>query len=284
MRHWTSEAVASGGPPTGSRSTGDGECRDGRIRHREPVIFAGQPRRQAAGRGTGRRGATARSARSSHPRRASKVRSHAAARREWSTRKLSSGSRAAACRPPMRFEGVAERASGGIVAMVRRIITSAEIRKRIVGKRSIWRRGRTRHWPHFPCRTCSRPSTASAGDARIAEGGIGPDERRRVLGVSVALSDGCAGPLARSSGKQSPGLFSDPPQGPRRGCPPAPRQRRAGRDRRKMGLRHEGLHQVGMPGCMTRSQQNFQTSDCSIQAQAGLAEAVLAVRTWGAVA
>ena len=26
-----------------------------------------------------------------------------------------------------------------------------------------------------------------------------------------------------------------------------------------MGLRHEGLHQVGMPGCMTRSQQNFQT-------------------------
>ena len=51
---------------------------------------------------------------------------------------------------------------------------------------------------------------------------------------------------------------------PRRGCPPAPRQRRAGRDRQKMGLRNEGLHQVGMPGCMTRSQQNFQTSGCSI--------------------
>ncbi|WP_412508969.1 hypothetical protein, partial [Roseovarius sp. SYSU LYC5161] len=33
---------------------------------------------------------------------------------------------------------------------------------------------------------------------------------------------------------------------------------------RKMGLRNEGLHQMGMPGCMTRSQQNFQTSGCSI--------------------
>ena len=52
---------------------------------------------------------------------------------------------------------------------------------------------------------------------------------------------------------------------PRRRCPPAPRQRRAGRDRRKMGLRNEGLPQVGMPACMTRSQQNFQTSGCSIR-------------------
>jgi hypothetical protein len=49
----------------------------------------------------------------------------------------------------------------------------------------------------------------------------------------------------------------------------APRQRRAGRDRRKMGLRHEGLHQVGMPGCMTPSQQNFQTSGCSILERSG---------------
>ena len=32
----------------------------------------------------------------------------------------------------------------------------------------------------------------------------------------------------------------------------------------KMGLRHKGLHQVGMPGCMIRSQQNFQTTGCSI--------------------
>ena len=32
----------------------------------------------------------------------------------------------------------------------------------------------------------------------------------------------------------------------------------------KMGLRHKGLHQVGMPGCMIRSQQNFQTKGCSI--------------------
>ena len=34
---------------------------------------------------------------------------------------------------------------------------------------------------------------------------------------------------------------------PRRGLAPTARQRRPRRDRRKMGLRHEGLHQVGMP-------------------------------------
>ena len=53
---------------------------------------------------------------------------------------------------------------------------------------------------------------------------------------------------------------------PRRRRAAAPRQRRPRRDRRKMGLRHKGLHQVGMPGCMirSRSQQNFQTKGCSI--------------------
>ena len=44
---------------------------------------------------------------------------------------------------------------------------------------------------------------------------------------------------------------------PRRRRAAAPRQRRPRRDRRKMGLRHKGLHQVGMPGCMIRSQQEF---------------------------
>lgn len=55
---------------------------------------------------------------------------------------------------------------------------------------------------------------------------------------------------------------------PQRRSPPAARHRRTGRDRRKMGLRHEGLHQVGMPGGMTRSQKNFQTAGCSIIATA----------------
>jgi len=36
------------------------------------------------------------------------------------------------------------------------------------------------------------------------------------------------------------------------------------RDRRKMGVRHQGLHQVGMPACLTRSRQKFQTTGCSI--------------------
>ena len=51
---------------------------------------------------------------------------------------------------------------------------------------------------------------------------------------------------------------------PQRRFTPAARQCRARRDRRKMGLRHEGLHQVGMPGCLTCSQKNFQTCGCSI--------------------
>ena len=37
----------------------------------------------------------------------------------------------------------------------------------------------------------------------------------------------------------------------RRGRPRTPRLRNPRRDRRKMGLRHQGLHQVGMPGCLT---------------------------------
>ena len=36
----------------------------------------------------------------------------------------------------------------------------------------------------------------------------------------------------------------------RRRLPRAPRLRHPRRDRRKMGLRHQGLHQVGMPGCV----------------------------------
>jgi len=31
-----------------------------------------------------------------------------------------------------------------------------------------------------------------------------------------------------------------------------------------MGLRRQGLHQVGMLGCVTRSRPNFQTPDCTI--------------------
>ena len=56
-------------------------------------------------------------------------------------------------------------------------------------------------------------------------------------------------------------------QGPRlsrRRRPRAPRLRHLGRDRRKMGLGHKGLHQVGMPACMTTNAQNFQTAGCSI--------------------
>ena len=51
----------------------------------------------------------------------------------------------------------------------------------------------------------------------------------------------------------------------------------------KMGLRHKGLHQVGMPGCMIRSQQNFQTKGCSIAQQpAALTEAALEPCSGGA--
>ena len=37
----------------------------------------------------------------------------------------------------------------------------------------------------------------------------------------------------------------------------------------KWASRHKGLHQVGMPGCMIRSQQNFQTKGCSIGRRRG---------------
>ena len=44
-----------------------------------------------------------------------------------------------------------------------------------------------------------------------------------------------------------------------------PRQRRTRRDRRQVGHRHEGLHQVGMPGCVITPAENFQTTGCSIR-------------------
>ena len=47
-----------------------------------------------------------------------------------------------------------------------------------------------------------------------------------------------------------------------RGIPRATCQRRAGRDRRKMGRRRQGLHQMGMPGCVITALQNFQTAGC----------------------
>jgi hypothetical protein len=40
--------------------------------------------------------------------------------------------------------------------------------------------------------------------------------------------------------------------------------RRSDRLRPRLGVGLIPLHQVGMPGCMTPSQQNFQTSGCSI--------------------
>jgi putative transposase len=57
-----------------------------------------------------------------------------------------------------------------------------------------------------------------------------PDGARRAAG-------------AQAPHRQGPGL-------PQRGRARTPRQRRAGRDRRQMGRRHQGLHQMGMPGCV----------------------------------
>ena len=58
--------------------------------------------------------------------------------------------------------------------------------------------------------------------------------------------DGARRPAgARAPHRQGPGLS-------RRRRPRAPRLRHPRRDRRKMGLRHQGLHQVGIPGCLDR--------------------------------
>ena len=69
----------------------------------------------------------------------------------------------------------------------------------------------------------------------------------------------------------------------------APRQR-PGRDRRKMGLRNEGLHQVGMPGCVTRSDNRLLAGvhgagRCACRARYGIVAAELGVtamqlKTW----
>ncbi len=53
---------------------------------------------------------------------------------------------------------------------------------------------------------------------------------------------------------------------PKRERPPAARQRHPRRNRREMGLRHQGIHQVGMPECVSPPNPNFQTSGCTIQA------------------
>ena len=72
-------------------------------------------------------------------------------------------------------------------------------------------------------------------------------------------------------------------QGPRlsrRRRPRAPRLRHPRRDRRKMGLGHQGLHQVGMSGCMTTQAQNFQTSGCSIQIEGNRCSGTAETGAW----
>jgi hypothetical protein len=51
---------------------------------------------------------------------------------------------------------------------------------------------------------------------------------------------------------------------PQRGRAPAARLCRPRRDRRKTGLRHQGLHQVGMPGSVNRQGRKLQINGCSV--------------------
>ena len=101
-----------------------------------------------------------------------------------------------------------------------------------------------------------------------------PEPHRRRLRTSNPMERAVQEELKRRTAKVSLRRAVLPLEGPlillspQRGVPPAARQRHPRRDRREMGLRHQGLHQVGMPGCVTRSQQNFQTSGCVISAAA----------------
>ena len=157
---------------------------------------------------------------------------------------------------------------------------NAEIRKRI-GKqlKSIWTaddlgKAETALTELVASYRDSAPRLASWLEENVPEGLAVftlPEHHRKRLRTSNTIERSVQQELKRRTVKVSLRRENSAPRcflillSPRRGCPPAPRQRRAGRDRQKTGLRHEGLHQVGMPGCMTRSQQNFQTSGCSIE-------------------
>ena len=101
-----------------------------------------------------------------------------------------------------------------------------------------WRKTCQRAWPSSPC-----PSITAA-DCIPRTRWNAPSE-----------------PGAQAPNEQGQGL-------PQRDLARAPRQRRAGRDRRQVGRRRQGLHQVGMPGCVISAPLKFQTSGCSIGAAA----------------
>ena len=83
-----------------------------------------------------------------------------------------------------------------------------------------------------------------------------PDRHRRRLRTSNPMERAIQQELKRRTSKVR--VF------PNEDFARTPRQRRAGRDRRQMGRRHEGLHQMGMPGCVIIASLKFQTLGCSI--------------------
>ena len=81
-----------------------------------------------------------------------------------------------------------------------------------------------------------------------------PGHHRRRLRTSNPIERAIQQELKRRTVKVSVRQAILPPEGSlfhltsERRITGTPRQRRVGRDRRKMGRRHEGLHQMGMPG------------------------------------
>lgn len=143
--------------------------------------------------------------------------------------------------------------------------SNAEIRKRIGAElRAVWNastraKAETALAELVTCYRTSAPKLAAWLEENAPEGFAVftlPEHHRRRLRTSNPMERAVQQELKRRTAKVR--VF------PSDEGPAAARQRRPCRDRREMGLRHEGLHQMGMPRCVTRSQQNFQTAGCSI--------------------
>jgi len=107
----------------------------------------------------------------------------------------------------------------------------------------------------------------NASDLAKAEAALSDHHRRR-LRTSNPPPRACTHALPGNNRARHPAGAQTPHrQGQgvsQRGITETPRQRRAGRNRRTLGRRHKGLHQMGMPGCLITPNPNFQTAGCVI--------------------
>ena len=141
---------------------------------------------------------------------------------------------------------------------------SLAIRKRIGAElRAVWNAALWRR-PKPPSPSSSRPTETPPRNSRHgwrrACPRASPSSRcPSTTAVACAPPTRWSAPSSRSSSAAPSRSGSFPTRNPRATC-----QRRADRDRRKMGRRRQGLHQMGMPGCVITALQNFQTAGCSI--------------------